>query len=122
MITPSHSFFSSHNGLSLTFVSDTFMCMRLNQFRGPTPQLLGKDDSQGTKNVIKIQAVLIAPTDVALTPSYFRERLILSFLLDACTCTILIIVSLWKRMHELQGGMFLVYHVGHVLVHETEPI
>jgi hypothetical protein len=82
---------------------------------------LGKDDSQGTKNVINIQAVLYEPTDVALTPSNFRERLSLSFSLKSYTCTILIIVSLWKRMYELQGGMFLVYGEGHVLVHETEP-
>jgi hypothetical protein len=31
---------------------NTFLCMRLNQLRGPTPRLLGMDDSQGTKNVI----------------------------------------------------------------------
>ncbi len=30
-------------------------------------------------------------------------------------------IGLCKRIYELQGGMFLIKHEGHVLVHETEP-
>jgi len=60
MINTSHSFFSSHNGLSLTDMSDTFLCMRLNQLKGPTPRLLGMDDSQGMINVIPTLQITVA--------------------------------------------------------------
>ena len=47
-------FFSSKTECFLRIVRGTFLCMRLNHIRGPTPRLMGMDDRQedekGDKN------------------------------------------------------------------------
>ena len=39
-------FFSSKSECFSKIAGSTFLCMRLNRLRGPTPQLMGMDDRQ----------------------------------------------------------------------------